>query len=75
MEFSPPDTNGRSRPQRRRQDKAPVAAKLVLDENVKGDIGVLSDDLFTALAPHMRSGKLTYDCSFANLAQTGRFSN
>jgi peroxin-6 len=37
---------------RRRQDKPPVAAALVLDDHLKGDVGVLSEDLFDELFPH-----------------------
>lgn len=39
------------RRRRRRQDKPPVAARLVLDDQVKGDVGVVADDLFRELFP------------------------
>ncbi|CZS89372.1 probable peroxin-6 [Rhynchosporium agropyri] len=36
---------------RRRQDKAAISARLVLDDHVKGDVGILSEDLFADLFP------------------------
>ncbi|KAI1385041.1 peroxisomal biogenesis factor 6 [Hypoxylon trugodes] len=39
---------------RRRQDKPAISARLVLDNHVKGDIGILSDDLFADLFPHLQ---------------------
>ncbi|KAI1176915.1 peroxisomal biogenesis factor 6 [Nemania sp. FL0916] len=42
------------RRRRRRQDKPPVSARLVLDDHVKGDVGILSDDLFADLFPHLQ---------------------
>ena len=36
---------------RRRQDKPAIGARLVLDDHVKGDIGILSEDLFAELFP------------------------
>ncbi|KAH6670563.1 hypothetical protein B0J14DRAFT_640578 [Halenospora varia] len=36
---------------RRRQDKASITARLVLDDHVKGDVGILSEDLFADLFP------------------------
>ncbi|KAI0871446.1 peroxisomal biogenesis factor 6 [Hypoxylon argillaceum] len=41
------------RSRRRRQDKPPISARLVLDDHVKGDVGILSDDLFADLFPHL----------------------
>ncbi|KAI1760446.1 peroxisomal biogenesis factor 6 [Hypoxylon sp. FL1150] len=41
------------RRRRRRQDKPAISARLVLDNHVKGDIGILSDDLFADLFPHL----------------------
>ncbi|KAK6081836.1 Peroxisomal biogenesis factor 6 [Seiridium cupressi] len=43
----------RKRRRRRRQDKPPATARLVLDDHVKGDVGILSDDLFADLFPHL----------------------
>ncbi|KAI0176182.1 peroxisomal biogenesis factor 6 [Hypoxylon sp. FL1284] len=42
------------RRRRRRQDKPAISARLVLDNHVKGDIGILSDDLFADLFPHLQ---------------------
>ncbi|KAI8960921.1 AAA-domain-containing protein [Daldinia sp. FL1419] len=44
----------RKRRRRRRQDKPAIAAKLVLDNHVKGDVGILSNDLFIDLFPHLQ---------------------
>ncbi|KAI1382080.1 peroxisomal biogenesis factor 6 [Hypoxylon crocopeplum] len=44
----------RKRRRRRRQDKPAISARLVLDNHVKGDIGILSDDLFADLFPHLQ---------------------
>ncbi|KAI0013490.1 peroxisomal biogenesis factor 6 [Xylariaceae sp. FL0662B] len=44
----------RKRRRRRRQDKPAISARLVLDDHVKGDIGILSDDLFADLFPHLQ---------------------
>lgn len=43
----------RRRRRRRRQDKPSIPARLVLDDHVKGDVGILSDDLFADLFPHL----------------------
>ncbi|KAK2629308.1 hypothetical protein QTJ16_000128 [Diplocarpon rosae] len=36
---------------RRRPDKSSISARLVLDEHVKGDVGILAEDLFADLFP------------------------
>lgn len=36
---------------RRRQDKSSITARLVLDDHVKGDVGILSEDLYADLFP------------------------
>jgi peroxin-6 len=46
-------TPHRKRRRRRRQDKPSISARLVLDDHVKGDVGILSDDLFADLFPHL----------------------
>lgn len=63
------DLSHRKRKRRRRQDKPAIAARLVLDDHVKGDVGILSQDLFADLFPHLRNGKcymakflLQFDC-------------
>ncbi len=40
------------RRRRRRQDKPPVSARLVLDDQIRGDEGLISDDLFRELFPY-----------------------
>ncbi|KAK7922933.1 peroxin-6 [Apiospora marii] len=47
------DLTPKRRCRRRRKDKSPITARLVLDEQVKGDIGIVSDDLFADLFPHL----------------------
>ena len=41
---------------RRRQDKSAIAARLVLDDHVRGDVGILSEDLFAELFPGLAQG-------------------
>ena len=41
---------------RRRHDKPAISARLVLDDHVKGDIGILSEDLFADLFPAIAQG-------------------
>lgn len=41
---------------RRRQDKPALPARLILDDHVKGDVGILSDDLFASLFPQGQEG-------------------
>ena len=42
---------------RRRQDKSSITARLVLDDHVKGDVGILSEDLFADLFPAQAYGE------------------
>lgn len=44
-------TQSRKRKRRRGPDRPPIAAQLVLDARLKGDVGVLSADLFADLFP------------------------
>ena len=46
----------RKRKRRRRQDKSSVSARLVLDDHVKDDVGILSEDLFADLFPAVAQG-------------------
>ncbi|KFY01209.1 hypothetical protein O988_02860 [Pseudogymnoascus sp. VKM F-3808] len=46
-----PIVNRRKRKRRRRQDKSAVFARLVLDEHVRGDVGIVSEDLYNELFP------------------------
>lgn len=39
---------------RRRQDKPALTARLVLDDHVKSEVGILSADLFADLFPHLQ---------------------
>ncbi|KAL2271108.1 hypothetical protein VTJ83DRAFT_479 [Remersonia thermophila] len=39
---------------RRRQDKPALTARLVLDDHIKTDVGIVSEDLFAELFPHLR---------------------
>ncbi|GKT82999.1 peroxisomal biogenesis factor 6 [Colletotrichum tofieldiae] len=52
-ELAPPSLAKRNkRSRRRRQDKPAIAARLILDDHdVRGDVGILSEDLFTDLFP------------------------
>lgn len=43
---------------RRRQDKPSISARLVLDDHVKGDVGIFSEDLFADLFPAIAQGEL-----------------
>ncbi|ROW11083.1 hypothetical protein VMCG_01107 [Cytospora schulzeri] len=52
--LAPPDLSHRKRKRRRRQDKPAIAARLVLDDHVKGDVGILSEDLVADLFPHLK---------------------
>jgi hypothetical protein len=52
--------NHRKRKRRRRQDKPAINARLVLDDHVKGDVGILSEDLFNELFPNASEGNLLY---------------
>ncbi|KAK4681655.1 peroxisomal assembly protein [Podospora pseudoanserina] len=42
------------RVRRRRQDKPALAARLVLDDHVKSDVGIVSEDLYAELFPHLQ---------------------
>ncbi|KAK4453325.1 hypothetical protein QBC34DRAFT_395299 [Podospora aff. communis PSN243] len=60
MATSMSGTNGstvvarRKRVRRRRQDKSAITARLVLDEHVKTDVGIISEDLFADLFPALQ---------------------
>jgi peroxin-6 len=49
------------RSRRRRQDKPAISARLVLDDHVKSDVGILSEDLFADLFPHLRESQCLSD--------------
>ncbi|KAK3329407.1 hypothetical protein B0H66DRAFT_488321 [Apodospora peruviana] len=44
----------RKRLRRRRQDKPAISARLVIDDHVKSDVGIISEDLFADLFPHLQ---------------------
>ncbi|KAG6001321.1 peroxisomal assembly protein [Claviceps pusilla] len=52
-EILPPGRSIRRR-RRRRQDKPPLSARLILDDSVKGDVGIASDDIIADLLPHLQ---------------------
>ncbi|KAL2199166.1 hypothetical protein P885DRAFT_31443 [Corynascus similis CBS 632.67] len=47
----------RRRVRRRRHDKSAVSARLVLDDHVKTDVGIVSEDLFAELFPHLHDSQ------------------
>lgn len=48
----PIDHRKRKRRRRRRADRPAISARLILDEHRKGDVGTLSDDLYSDLFGH-----------------------
>lgn len=48
-------TNPRKRRRRRRLDRPPISARLLLDDRIKGEVGALSEDLFNDLFPAPKS--------------------
>jgi len=50
-------TTIKRRNRRRRQDKPAINAKLVLDDHIKSDVGIVSEDIFRDLFPHLANGK------------------
>jgi hypothetical protein len=58
---------------RRRQDKPALTARLVLDDHIKTDVGIVSEDLFAELFPHLRDGwfpaRVLYHSCFLHLDQ------
>ena len=59
-----PTPEYRKRKRRRRQDKPAISARLVLDDHIKGDVGIFSEDLFSDLFPGNATG--TIPVSHAN---------
>ncbi|KAF4983294.1 hypothetical protein FZEAL_1279 [Fusarium zealandicum] len=55
------NTSVKRRNRRRRQDKPSVAAKLVLDDHIKSDVGIVSEDIFRDLFPHIGDGSAEHD--------------
>ncbi|KAL8304119.1 hypothetical protein RB597_004585 [Gaeumannomyces tritici] len=50
-----PALASRKRRRRRREDKLPISARLALDDHLRSDVGILSEDLFADLFPHLRN--------------------
>jgi peroxin-6 len=44
----------RKRRRRRRLDRPAISARLLLDERMQGEVGVLSEDLFDDLFPGLK---------------------
>ncbi|KAH3989728.1 hypothetical protein HBH52_014900 [Parastagonospora nodorum] len=53
----------RKRRRRRRLDRPAISARLLLDDRMKGEVGVLSEDLFTDLFPGFRASGINGDSS------------
>ncbi|KAH7263175.1 P-loop containing nucleoside triphosphate hydrolase protein [Fusarium tricinctum] len=51
-------TSTRRRNRRRRQDKPAISAKLVLDDHIKSDVGIVSEDIFRDLFPNLGNAQL-----------------
>jgi len=60
MEAQDVHVNPRKRRRRRRQDKPAISAHLLLDERMRGEVGVLSNDLFADLFPAYRQSSGTF---------------
>jgi peroxin-6 len=55
MAYDAPQQGTLKRKRRRREDKPAISARLYLDSNFKGEIGVLSEDLVKDLFPEIQS--------------------
>jgi peroxin-6 len=55
MAYDNPQTGSLKRKRRRREDRPAISARLYLDSNLKGEVGVLSDDLLQDLYPILKS--------------------
>lgn len=55
MAYDEPIAGTRKRKRRRREDKPAISARLYLDSNLKGEVGVLSEDLVNDLFPGSRN--------------------
>jgi peroxin-6 len=55
----------RKRRRRRRLDRPAISARLLLDDRMKGEVGVLSEDLFTDLFPGLKASGMqgVWTCS------------
>ncbi|KAF2187030.1 AAA-domain-containing protein [Zopfia rhizophila CBS 207.26] len=59
MEAQNGTMNPRKRRRRRRLDRPAISARLLLDDRMKGEVGVLSEDLFADLFPGHKSSAFT----------------
>jgi peroxin-6 len=58
----------KGRRRRRRADKPAISARLVLDDHVKSDVGILSEDLFADLFPQLQDRLWPHgQCSALNM--------
>ena len=57
MAYDTPQPGTLKRKRRRREDKPAISARLYLDSNLKGEFGVLSEDLASDLFPGYGNGQ------------------
>ena len=57
MAYDHPKPGTLKRKRRRREDKPAISARLYLDSGLKGEVGVLSEDLVNDLYPGLRAGE------------------
>ena len=63
------------RRRRRRLDRPAISARLLLDDRIQGEAGVLSQDLFADLFPGYNGigkGSMTHDCAVLMSAASER---
>ncbi|KAH7086832.1 peroxin 6 [Paraphoma chrysanthemicola] len=63
MDVSNGVSHPRKRRRRRRHDRPAISARLLLDDRMKGEVGVLSEDLFTDLFPGFKISGVNGDSS------------
>jgi hypothetical protein len=57
------DATTRRRRHRRRPDRPPLSASLLVDDRIKDDVGLVENQLFGALFPWAQKGvSLIYEC-------------
>jgi peroxin-6 len=67
MEVQNGAVNPRKRRRRRRLDRPAISARLLLDDRSKGEVGVLSEDLFDDLFPGSKSSGMYQRASFDSI--------
>lgn len=55
MEVQNGALHARKRRRRRRLDRPAISARIILDDSIKGEVGILSEDLFADLFPWTNS--------------------